>query len=464
MKKYAILYFQQIKDKYSKWVFPLHNGENIIGSDKDVDIFLYLNDKEDKIDSVHCKIIVNEEQNNVGIISLTSNGYVKREEDEEKIVLSPVKEYELNNKTIFYLTDNIKFMLIKGTIDEIHSFLLEENLEYEFQKWKEYISAHENNMKVNLNLTKKESHNKSFISNKSNDDYNNINPNTPLNNNNLLNSEISNKALNNNLPNSILGSNSKEINRVGFNNFDEVPDDNLINDYKILQKNPTYSTYNKSIMNIKNPFINISPVKKIEKEISPKNEFNNIININNINNNIKDNINNNIINNNYKIKQLSTDITNNNNIINEKETELNTIKSENALNTNKYNNEENKDYNGIINFNKSNDDNNNSLDLFRQKSSEIYNKTNNYTEKVVNKDEETIKTIKELLGENNLDIIFKNTNYKDIKKYDIIFKKSKKNIIKNTNEGSGNIDIKFKRDDFLRNNIKYKHKMNIKND
>ena len=463
MKKYAILYFQQIKDKYSKWVFPLHNGENIIGSDKDVDIFLYLNDKEDKIDSVHCKIIVNEEQNNVGIISLTSNGYVKREEDEEKIVLSPVKEYELNNKTVFYLTDNIKFMLIKGTIDEIHSFLLEENLEYEFPKWKEYISAHENNMKVNFNLTKKESHNKSFISNKSYDDYNNINPNTPLNNNNLLNSEISNKTLNNNLPNSILGSNSKEINRVGFNNFDEVPDDNLINDYKILQKNPTYSTYNKSIMNIKNPFINISPVKKIEKEISQKNESNNIININNINNNIKDNINNNIINNNYKIKQLSTDITNNNNIINEKETELNTIKSENALNTNKYNNEENKDYNGIKNFNKSNDDNNNSLDLFKQKSSEIYN-NNNYIEKVVNKDEETIKTIKELLGENNLDIIFKNTNYKDIKKYDIIFKKWKKNIIKNTNEGSGNIDIKFKRDDFLRNNIKYKHKMNIKND
>ena len=91
-------------------------------------------------------------------------------------------------------------------------------------------------------------------------------------------------------------------------------------------------------------------------------------------------------------------------------------------------------------------------------------KNNNYNEKVLNRDEETIKTIKELLGQNNLDIIFKNTNYKDIKKYDIIFKKSKKNIIKNTNEGSGNINIKFKRNDILRNNIKYKHKMNIKND
>ena len=81
MKKYALLYFQQIKDKFSKWVFPLHHGENIIGSDKDVDIFLYLNEKEDKIDSVHCKIMLNELQNDVGIISLASNGYVKREEN-----------------------------------------------------------------------------------------------------------------------------------------------------------------------------------------------------------------------------------------------------------------------------------------------------------------------------------------------------------------------------------------------
>ena len=46
---------------------------------------------------------------------------------------------------------------------------------------------------------------------------------------------------------------------------------------------------------------------------------------------------------------------------------------------------------------------------------------NNYNEK----DEKTIQTIKELLGENNLEIIFKNTNYKDIKKYDIIYKTSK---------------------------------------
>ena len=137
MKKYALLYFEQINDNFSKWMFPLHDGENIIGSDKDVDIFLYLNEKEDIIDSVHCKIIVNEVQNDVGIINLTSKGYVKRGENDEKITLSPGKEYELNHKSVFYLTDNVRFMLIKGTIDEIHEFFSEENLENEFQKWKQ---------------------------------------------------------------------------------------------------------------------------------------------------------------------------------------------------------------------------------------------------------------------------------------------------------------------------------------
>jgi hypothetical protein len=163
MKKYALLYFSQINDKFSKWIFPLHEGENIIGSDRDVDIFLYLNQKLDKIDSVHCKIIVKENQNDVGIISLASNGFVKRGENEETIILSPGREYELKHKNVFYLTENVKFMLIKGTIEEIHDFFLDENLESEFQKWNTYISAHESKMKINLNLTRKESYNKSFM-------------------------------------------------------------------------------------------------------------------------------------------------------------------------------------------------------------------------------------------------------------------------------------------------------------
>lgn len=122
MKKYSLLYFQHLCDKYSKWIFPLHEGENIIGSDKTVDIFLYLNENEDKIESVHCKIIVNE--NNISIISLTENGNVKKYNKDENIVLLPGKVYELKNKSIFYLGNNLKFMIINNTDDDIYNFLL----------------------------------------------------------------------------------------------------------------------------------------------------------------------------------------------------------------------------------------------------------------------------------------------------------------------------------------------------
>ena len=410
MKKYALLYFQQINDKFSKWLFPLHEGDNIIGSDKEVDLFLYLNEKEDIIDNVHCNIIVNEMQNDISIISLTSKGYVKRGEGDEKIILSPGKEYELNNKNVFYLTDNLKFMLIKGTIDEIHKLLLGENLEYEFQQWHQFIIANENNMKLNLNLTRKESYNKSYISNLSkndnNNNNNNININTSLNNNhNLLNSAISNKNANISISNSILGSNHKEINRIGFNNFDEVPDDNLINDYKLFQQNQSNSTDNNNMINIKRNLIKTNSFRLMDNKISQ-----NIINN-------KNNINNNDI--------INIDNNNNHNI--QKDIEKPEIKNEIILNGDK--NLDNKEKNENMKSIKPIDGYNNPLDLFRQASSE-YKKNNNFNEKEVNKDEKTIQTIKELLGEINLDIICENTNYKDIKKYDVFFKKAKKNTTK----------------------------------
>ena len=390
MKKYALLYFQQINEKFSKWIFPLHEGENIIGSDRDVDIFLYLNKSEDIIDGVHCKIIVNE--NDIGIISLTSSGYVKREQGLEKIILSPGKEYELKNKTIFYLTDNIKFILIKGTINEIHDFFLSENLENEFQKWNKFILTHENKMKINLNLNRKESYNKSFISNANNNE-NNINLNSSLNNNLMLNSAKSNKNLNKNISNSVLGSNSKDINRIGFNNFDEVPEDNIINDYKISQLNP-------NPINLAKNLINKTDIKnEIYETPKKKEELNNNLDINNSNDR-----------NNNKNQMNYNDIINNN-IINEKETEINTMKSEIKEEINlskKIDTKEIKE--------------NNSLELFKQASSE-YKKNNN--EKIINKDEKTLQIIKELLGENNLENIINNTDYKNIKKYDISYKKTK---------------------------------------
>ena len=446
MKKYALLYFQQINDKFSKWIFPLHDGENIIGSDKEVDIFLYLNEKEDIIDSVHCKIIVNEFQNDVGIISLASNGYVKRGEGNQKIILSPGKEYELNDKTIFYITDNIKFMLIKGTIDEIHDYFLDENLENEFQKWHQFILSQETNTKINLNLTRKESYNKSYITN--NEIHNNNIKDSV--NNNLMNSAISNKNMNNNISNSILGSNNKEVNRIGFNSFDEVPEDNLINDYKTSTNNPINSIFNK---NIKKQIINISPFKIQEKDKEQNNEENPI----KMNNNIIDNTNNNNLDN--KLKNEIKDINNNNIILNKKESEINSYKSEIKTDNNNenINNKDNKVNYEDINYYKSNNEyNNNQLD-FKQASSE-YKKNNN--EKIINKDEKTIQTIRELLGENNLEIIFNNTNYKNIKKYDIIYKKSKNNIKNKSGAGLGNFDIQVK-NDFLNNNKKY-HKNKIK--
>ena len=436
MKKYALLYFQQLNDTFSKWMFPLHDGENIIGSDKGNDIFLYLNEKEDIIDEVHCKIIVNEMQNDVGIISLASKGYVKRGEDKEKIILSPGKEYELNHKSVFYLTDSVKFMLIKGTVEEIHNFFLEENLEDEFNKWYQLILENEK-MKTELNLTRKESNNKSFVSN-NNENNNNVNYSTPVNNH-INNNIVLNKELaNNNTAISLLGSINKEVNRIGFNNFDEVPD-NLISDYK-NSHNPINSAYKKNNVNSKNSLI-ISPYKKIENEESKK-ESNN--SYNNSNNNNSGNY----------IKQISTEKISNI-IMNEKETEINSIKSELKDEFN-FNNKYNKEPDDSINYNRQKENYDNSLNLFRQASSNFEHKRK-YSEKEINKDEKTMQTIRELLGENNLEIIIKNTNNKEIKKFDVFFKNSKNKL-----SGVGNIDIQVKKNDFLNKTIKYEHRSKIK--
>jgi len=432
MKKYAVLYFQIINDKFSKWIFPLHEGENIIGSDKDVDIFIYLNEKEDIIDEVHCKIIVNEAQNDVGIISLASKGSVKRGDGDQKITLSPGKEYELNHKSVFYLTDNVKFMLIKGTIDEIHDFFSEENLENELQKWHQLITSHEIYIKFDLNLTRKESLNKSFVSN-NNDIKNNANLGTSINNNSALkssNKELNNSNINNSIDNSIYATSNKELNKLGFNNFDEVPD-NLISNYKASQYNPLNSSYNKNNAISKNIFMP-SPIKMIDN-VEAKNELEN--NNNNNNNN-----------------QIITDLNNSrNNIIDDKESNTNSLKSEakEEANLNNNYNKENND-NNVINKKKENYDN--SLNLFKNASTNSECKKNS-NEKEINKDEKTLQTIRELLGDNNLEIIIKNTNNKDIKKFDIFFKKVKKGMT-----GTGSFDIKIKNNDFLKNTIKYEYK------
>lgn len=364
-KIYSLLYFQQLNDKYSKWIFPLHEGENIIGSDKDVDIFLYLNKQEDIIESVHCKIIVDENQSNIGIISLTDKGFVKKVDTskEEKIILSPGKVYELKNKSIFYLTDNIKFMLIKGSLDEIYSFFLGQRLENEYQKWYQLLLNQESHFKINLNLQRKDS----LISNISNN-YNN---------------------------NAINRSNTKEMNRMGFNNFDEVVDDNILNENNNITVSPIINDKIDKIntfleMNNGSKEISYNKNENINENIDDKNEYINLIN--------------------QKIKNEDENINNNN-----------------------------------VNFFKENNNYiNNNMTLSR--GSNYENKNYKYDEKVINKDEKTLKMIKELLGENNLDIIIQNTNFTKIKKFDIFLKKSNKSKI-----DKSNFDIKFKNKNFFEN-------------
>ena len=398
VKKYSLLYFHHLIDKYSKWIFPLHEGENIIGSDKNVDIFLYLDENIDKIESIHCKIIVDEYQNNLSIISLSDTNNVQMEENEDKIIiLSPGKQYILKNKSIFYLGENLKFIAVNDTMDEIYNYFIEQRLESEFQKWKQLISYQESNIniKISLNLTRKESLNKSNISIKSN------------NNNNLINSNINNNN------NSLLNSNNKDINRIGFNNFDEVPDDNWLND------NENYNEKNN---------LNFSPFKQ-ENILNEQNNQNSNINtvkfsFDNtplISPDIKINEDNKIIDNMFHSKEP--------NIKNNFEEIVNTSNISNKNISHENNNENNNGNN--------NDDN---LPFFKNtKSNDCTPLKNKYhEEKIINKDEKTLNMIKELLGENNLEIIINNTNLKKIKKFDVIYKRGNKAKLE-----KGNFDIKF---------------------
>jgi hypothetical protein len=332
--------------------------------------------------------MVDEYQGNISIISLTDNDSVKLDNDGKKEILSPVKKYELQNKSVFYLGENLKFTLIYDTMDEIHKFFLGQRLENEYQKWKQLISYQESNVKINLNLPRKESLNKSNISIVSNNNNNNINNN------------------NNNINNSLLNSNTKDVNRVGFNNFDEVPDDNWLNDNENSENKNNLEFSPFKPINSQNPSHNTN-LNKFSIEETPKisQEVNMSENNNDNNLNIND------------MKEM----------FHSKEMK---IKNQFPENINLVDNSNN--------LSKENCDNN--LLLFKKTSSLDFlpNKNKFNEEKNMNKDEKTANMIKELLGENNLDIIINNTDFKRIKKFDVFYKKSNKAKIE-----TGNFDIKF---------------------
>ena len=386
-KKYSLLYFHHLCDKYSKWIFPLHEGENIIGSDKISDIFLYLNETEDYIESIHCKIFV-DKNNNISIISLTDNGSVKLENDDIKKSLSPGKDYELKNKSIFYLGKNLKFMVIYDTLDEINNFFKGQRLENEFLKWKDLITYQEKKTKSNIIQQRKESLNKSNLSNVSN------------NNNNVNN--------NNNINNSLLQSNKKEVNPIAFNDFDQVPDD--------IWNNDNENSMNKN--NLESPFKQINNQNQMQK-----------------NKLVKDSIDD------TPKKSQDMNISENNNINNldvkdmmyfSKEQKIKNTFEENMFNNSKNISQEN--YDNYNNYN------NNNLPLFQMPTTTDFVPLNNkYNETLnSNKDDKTAKMIRELLGENNLELIIKNTDFNKIKKLDTCYKKINKAKIE-----SGIFDIKF---------------------
>ena len=388
MKKYySLLYFQQLDDKNSKWIFPLHNGENIIGSDKDVDIFLYLNNKEDLIDSVHAKIILKESTNEVKIINLATKGFVKKLYNLNKVNLSPGKEYQLSNKSVFYLSENSKFILVNGTIEEIKKYLTDENIEDEFHKWYQKIMDNKTQIKISLNLVRKESSvcNKSILSN------NNINNNDSF----ILNKNSSNF------------SNNVLANRTGFNNFDEVPDILALTQ---ISKKSFSEKYNKYFDN-KNAISNISPfyIKEGNIDYDGTNKNN----------------------------EMDNDIYNN------EETETN-------INKFKFDNKESDFYNNYDSHLEN---------IFKPET--IIEKHNN--EQMYIKDENTVNLIKQLLGESNLENIFRNTDINSVIKYDIFYKnlKNSKNIRGDINLNN-NIDIQLKQNNIEEKNIKVKKKIHGK--
>lgn len=153
MQNYSLLFLYQKNISDLKIVFPLHEGENIIGTNKDSDICLQLLEKD--IEPIHAKITINKQKYllDIGITILKSNkAYISKEGNRKLLI--PGKEYELSKNCIFYLNDNIKFKLVKGTIDEIRTIFNIEGLENEFQKWQKKIINNDKEGITNINLYK----------------------------------------------------------------------------------------------------------------------------------------------------------------------------------------------------------------------------------------------------------------------------------------------------------------------
>jgi hypothetical protein len=212
--KFAILLFHSNDIYKINEGFSLKKGENSIGSDPDCDIVLNF---DNEIEKFHCKITCYEDYDDISIEDISINHNLFKFVNNKKIKLKKRKEYEMNEKMIFYLNDVYNFNVFVGDIFQIKEFLKENQMEFYFNTLKNKIieQKQKNNEKNNENNTENNNEN-----------------------NNENNSESEN-----------LNSSYEKIDEEDFNDFDFVP-----------------STEKKIIIKNKNDFLGIK--KRIDNDIN----------------------------------------------------------------------------------------------------------------------------------------------------------------------------------------------------
>ena len=152
---FAILIFKSEDDSQVKEIFTLHPGENTIGSDNDCDIVIQLNDNS--IESLHAKVIVNDDFKDIGIEDISISNTIYREKDGQKLKLKKRREYELFPNRIFYLTHKMKFFLFEGKLETIEKYLKDNNMSYYIDYLKSKSELYQSKQEEEENISVEES-------------------------------------------------------------------------------------------------------------------------------------------------------------------------------------------------------------------------------------------------------------------------------------------------------------------
>ena len=159
--KFAILLFHSNDIYKINEGFSLKKGENSIGSDPDCDIVLNF---DNEIEKFHCKITCYEDYDDISIEDISINHNLFKFVNNKKIKLKKRKEYEMNEKMIFYLNDVYNFNVFVGDIFQIKEFLKENQMEFYFNTIKnKIIEQKQNNNENNENNNENNENNESEI-------------------------------------------------------------------------------------------------------------------------------------------------------------------------------------------------------------------------------------------------------------------------------------------------------------